>query len=578
MSLGNDFPQEFLGPDKQSKTPSAGWFVALGILLVANLFMWFYPPAQSFRASVFSILSIMALAYSGAFKRYRRLIYAMVVPGLLSWTLVGHGFYWLASSSQYRGPGAAFIRGLAGGPATQSLVSFVVGLVAGMLVPMLILEGYVFLNKDVVQAFSGLDMATVQKILRSLFLNLQRSYYMVRDGEITRTRPQGLPLIGGPGLVIVTPGNAVVFEHGGKLKRVELSGVHRTKRFERIYKVIRLTSRSNLTATSTPIYPAPGMPLARLPEPAPGERNVRRARSKDGIYIDLDFVVYFQIKRRSEPSQDKVLAQFTSQEVRELPDAYFVDKNDVFKAATSFNHWELAVSAIAEDVLRDILTQYNLDELFEPPAESELQRILKNLKGADVAEQEIEIIRNLPKIQGKICQDIRDRINKIVNGDGIEVTYVSIGAVDVPSEVRERLQEEWLARSKVRLAEAERSAILVSSAAEKEARRIRAEADAEAIKLIEQAKASAQQRFLTALGRILSEPKIKERELTSYVMLSLRLIQALQEVAAEPSAKLLFPYGMPFHDIEGTITDLLEDKPAASSTQASPGSPTVEKG
>mgnify|MGYP005838475543 FL=1 len=577
MSVESDFPQEFSGPRK-GNTPSAGWFVALGILLVANLLMWFYPPMQSFRASVFSILSIVALAYSGAFRKYRRLIYAMIVPGLLAWTLAGHGFYWLANSSQYRGPGAAFVRGLAGGPTTESLVSFVVGLVAGIVVPMLILEGYVFLNKDVVQAFSGLEMSTVHKILRSLFLNLQRPYYMVKDGEISRTRPQGLSLIGGPGLVIVAPGNAVVFEHGGKLKRVELGGVHKTKKFERIYKVIRLTSRSNLTATPTPTYPTPDMLPARQPEPAQGERNIRRVRSKDGIYIDLDFVVYFQIRRRSEPSQDKVLAQFTSQEVRQVPDPYFVDKNDVFKAATSFNHWELAVSAIAEDVLRDIVAQYDLDQLFEPPANPEPQAIRDDRRVADLAEPEIEMIRNLPKIRGKICQEIRDRMNRMVNGDGIEVTYVSIGAVDVPPEVRERLQEEWLARNRVRLAEAERAALLVSSEAEKEARRIRAQGDAEAIKLIEQARASAQQRFLTALGRILDESKIKERELASYMMISLRLIQALQEAAAEPSAKLLFPYGMPFEDIEKTIRGLLEDKQAASGALASPESPTVEKG
>ncbi len=60
-------------------------------------------------------------------------------------------------------------------------------------------------------------------------------------------------------------------------------------------------------------------------------------------------------------------------------------------------------------------------------------------------------------------------------------------------------------------------------------------------------------------------------------MISLRLIQALQEAAAEPSAKLLFPYGMPFEDIEKTIRSLLEDKQATSGAQASPESPTTEK-
>jgi len=565
MDWETDYAEK-LSDSKKGNKPSGGWFVGLGVLVIANLLMWFYPPMKSFSASVFSILSIVVLASTRTFKRYHRLVYAMIVPGLFAWTLVGHGFYWLVRSSGYSGPGAAFARGLAGGPHTQTLAAFVVGLLAGILVPLLILEGYVFVNQDSVQAFSGLDMPIVRKILRSLFLNLSRPYLRVEDGGVSKNRPAGLSFIGGPGIVIVTPGNAVVLEYRGKLKRVELSGIHDTKRYERIYKVIRLTSRSNLAAMPTPTYPTPGPTPVQHQEPPKEGRNVKGLRSKDGIYFDLDLEVYFQIKRGREAPQDQVLAEFVSQEIRDLPEAYFVDKSDVFKAATRFNNWELTIAAIAEDMLRDIVGQHNLDELFEPPTENELNRMRAILSSTRGADSEIEAIRDLPQIRGKICREIQDKMNASVNGDGIELTYVSIGAIDIPPEVRTRLQEEWLTRTKIRLVEAEREAILASSAAEADVKRIRARADADVIKLIEQAKVSAQQKLLTVLRKMLQDTATTEREITSYTMLSLRLIEAFQEAASEPSTKLLFPYGMPFEDIEKRIRGLLEDRQTPSDT------------
>ena len=540
MGLDSDFPQELSG-SKKGSGPSAWWFVALGFLVVANLLMWFYPPLKSLSASIFSILSIVVLASSQAFKRYRRIIYAMLVPGLFAWTLVGHGFYWFVTNGDYTGPIADLARWLTGGPYTRAIVAMAIGLLAGILVPMIILEGYLLIHQDVVQMFSGLEVPTVRKILRSLFLNTSRAYFMVKDGEVTKSRPEGLSLIGGPGVVIIAPGNAAVFDNGGKLNRVELSGVHTTQKYERIYKVIRLNSRYNLSASPTPTYPDPSTSPAQTQKPSREGRSVRGLQSKDGIYIDLDLGVFFNIKRKTETPEDSVLAEFTSQKLKDFPEAYFVDKESVFKAATGFNNWELAVSEIAEDVLRNIVGQRNLDQLFGPPSRKELEEILQGSADKEAAQKEINQIRNLPSIRGKICRDIKNEMNKIVNGDGVEVTYVSIGAIDIPEGVREKLQEQWVTEKQQKI-------VLT-----------RSKTEAEALELIEEARTQVQTQLLHRIRMILEEDTGTQGEYSSRVLLSLRFFEVLRDIASHPSTRPLFPFGIPFNNLDSFRTQLLEE-------------------
>lgn len=515
MGMGGDFLQEPSSSKVDSGLP-AWWFVLLGVLAVANFLMWFYPPLKSLPASVFSILSIAALVYNRTFKRYHRIVYAMVIPGLFTWTLVGHGFDWFATRSGYTGAIANLARWLAGGPYTQLLVALAIGLLAGISVPLLILEGYVLIHQDVVQAFSGLDVSTVRKILRSLFLNTGRAYYIVKDGEVIKGRPEGLSLIGGPGVVRIAPGNAVVFEQGGKLNRVVLSGVHPTKKHERIYKVIRLNSRHNVSALPTPTYPDSKTSSAPNQNAPQGGRNVRGLQSKDGIYIDLDLDVFFNIKRKAETPEDSVLAKFASQEVKNFPEAYLVDPGDVFKAATGFNHWELAVSELAENMLRTIVGQLTLDQLFEP------------------------------NIRGKICRDLKNELNKAVSDDGIEVTHVSIGAIDIPEEVREKLQEQWLTEKQRTISRAQ------------------SQTEADALRRIERARRLAQMRMISMIKGLLTDEVGAPGEYSSRIVVSLRFIEALRDIASHPSTRPLFPFGIPFDDIDAFRTQLLEGGKASS--------------
>ena len=81
--------------------------------------------------------------------------------------------------------------------------------------------------------------------LFSILMGAQGAQIVTPGGEIKAVRPAG-PLanifsrLGGPGMVVVNGGAAVVFERSGKFTRVKGPGLVWTKRFERVAKVIDL--------------------------------------------------------------------------------------------------------------------------------------------------------------------------------------------------------------------------------------------------------------------------------------------------------------------------------------------------
>lgn len=497
---------------------STRWIIVLVILGAMNLLVWRFGRFSPLFSSLFLILSIAIAALGRPVRQYRRLVLILVVPGLLVWTLAAHGFH-MAITAGSGGIPVRFFQRVAGEAGGQVMFAVLAGLLAGMLASIAILEGYVFMHQAAIQAFTGLDAKAARRALRSLVLNMNYPYVIVEDGKSVTSKPAGVfPRWGGSGIAIIRPGNAVVFQQGGELTDVELSGVCQTDRFETVYRIINLTPRDILPtprpagSTDTDLV-SDQEENGSLSRPA---RNTENVLTKDRIPLDLDLNVCFRIKRKTEPQQDTTLLAFSSQPRNDFPEAYLVDKQDVFKAATSVNDWELAVGSAARDILRDIAGQNTLDELFQPPDPG-----------------------GPPMIRGKMCEDILEKLNEVTGDWGVEATHVSIGQIDVPDEIKEQLQEQWVT--------AKQKDILIA----------KSQAQAEAFDRVEQARIAVQADMLRSIRRILEETG-QEGRYSSGVLLSLRFIEALREIASNPSAKALFPYGIPFQDMDKLRVQLLE--------------------
>ena len=518
-----------------SSGPSTLWYVTLGVLLVVNGLLWLSGGVGIVVAALFSVLSIAALASGDSVQKYRRIVYILVVPGLLSWIAAAYAFY-AALGNGNGGLATQIFQRIAGGATGDALLAAVLGLLIGVLIPIAILEGYVFMHQAAVEAFTGLDAKTARRALRSLVLNVNYPYYVIEDGKSTVSRPAGVfPKWGGPGKAIIRAGNAVVFQQGGKLSHIALSGVYPTRSFERIYKIVNLTARDNLTqpsAASQASQPvaANGLQTHARSKESPKEepirkRNMRNVLTKDRIALDLDLKVFFRLKRKTEPKQDPTLLAFSAEQPDDLPEAYPVDPGDVYRAATAVNDWEAAVGYVAEDVLRDVVGQTTLDDLFMSPNQTDP-----------------------PQIRGRICQEIQARLNAAVDRWGIVVTGVSIGEIDVPADVQEQIKKDWLFR-KQNLLHVEQS-----------------EAQARAYEEIENARLKVQTNMLRSIRAILDDTGT-EAEYSSNVILSLRFIEVLKDIASDPATRPLFPFGIPFQDLEklrmqllpGATSDALEN-------------------
>ena len=514
---------------------STRWIIVLIVLIIANLFIWLSGYFSVSVASLFSVLTVAILASGKFMLRYRRLMYILIVPGLLAWIFAAHGFY-IAFTSGYGGALVRFFQRIAGESNGQILLAILLGLLVGVLTSIGILEGYVFIHQATIQAFSDLDAKAARRALRTLVLGINYLYFIVEDGKRTTSRPPGVfPKWGGPGIAVIRPGNAVVFQQGGEISHVALSGIYRAKRFEKIFKIINLTSRDNLSTPKQTVPSGTDVLLSSEENRSKSrpERNTRNVLTRDRIPLALDLKIFFQIKRKTSETEDLTLSAFTSGEdpgekAKQLAKAYPVDQEDVFQAATAFNDWEAAVISIATDTLRDIVGQRRLDELFEVPTNK----------------------YEPPQIRGSICQELRDRLNDILNNYGVEVTFVSIGEVDLPDDIHSQIKERWFTDNKIQLARGQRDLKAVQS-----------QTEADAMELVEAARTRAQTLMLNEISEIFA--KFGSVDDIPRDVLWLQFIQALEQIAKDPSTKLLVPYGLPFEDIKH-LEDSFEEKPSAS--------------
>ncbi len=436
---------------------SGWWWFALGVS--------FFVTALVFRlvglvAGVFcALIALVLLINLGRpFRKFRRIVYVIIVPGVLTAVLVASVLRIPEIADILR---ATPLRFIVSGPEAIAFWPVVIGLIAGFLAPLLIISIYVLLNIDQLTSFTSLEAKEARRVLISILLNVNYPYMVIKDGEEKETKPQGiLSRLGGPGLVIIHPNSAVVFERGDKLTKVELGGFVTTERFERPGKIIDLRPQS-------------------------ANQLVEDVLTKDGVPLKIELRIFYQIRRQGEQI---------------LSEPYPVQKRDVFKAAYNVNDWKAATEFLGYDILRDVVAELNLDEVYE-----------------------VDPRTGKPIARASIKKEVMDRLNKMTLTWGTEITWVDIGKIEMPEEAREQLLEKWTSKAK-----------------------------AETLGVIETAKARAESQMIAAVGEAL-----KVAGASAPALVLLRFFEAMKKMSEDPSTKFLFPYGLPFQDVNA-IKSLLE--------------------
>jgi len=121
---------------------------------------------------------------------------------------------------------------------------FVVALPAATLILAIPLLAVMWISSEYILGLNQGYGVTRGEALRLLFSLIFATNYLVAivaEGKETKGKAGGLlKFLGGPGKVVIRPGNAVVFEQGGKVSRIEGPGVVITKRAEIIKAIVDL--------------------------------------------------------------------------------------------------------------------------------------------------------------------------------------------------------------------------------------------------------------------------------------------------------------------------------------------------
>jgi hypothetical protein len=191
----------------------------------------------------------------------------------------------------------------------------------------------------------------------SVFLGAQGAQIVTPGGEIKAVRPPG-PLanifsrLGGPGMVIIDNGAAVVFERSGRFTQAKGPGLVWTRRFERIAKVIDLRRQVR-------------------------SQRVEKVMTRDGLSFDVEQLhVQFDVAADFDPQEGEYA--FSEQALLDLVYRggilYYQSGEEV--------EWGARVVAAIEYHLRNVAASHTMVELVQGQEGNARDRPCANMASA----------------------------------------------------------------------------------------------------------------------------------------------------------------------------------------------------
>ncbi len=224
--------------------------------------------------------------------------------------------------------------------------------------------------------------------LASVLLGINQEWVVISEGERTTTNAKGLlKKLGGPGKVVIEPGNAAIFVKGGKITRVAGPGVTLTKRVERIKQIFNLRNQFKI-------------------------QTVENVITADKIPLTIVMGIPYRIKQAADPNAPEVLADNMGGfpvEPKTLLTAFYNN--------TAAGWAGLAAGAPTVQ-LRDQIMARTLDKLFTQ----------------DGAPNEREI---------KVIEDaIKEAVKGFPDSKGVEILGADIREIKMPDDIKQAYIQE----------------------------------------------------------------------------------------------------------------------------------------
>jgi regulator of protease activity HflC (stomatin/prohibitin superfamily) len=322
-------------------------------------------------------------------------------------------------------------------------------------------------------------------------LGLSQGRINVREGAAQSESGSsgGLMLFGGPGELMVQEGHAVILERNGRVSRVVASGPTFLEPFERLSMVVPLQTRAER------IF-------------------VEQLVTSEGLMIDqLEIWVFHTVALGSveERTQD---GQFQYNES--------ILRTSVW--SPSGNDWRETVRGITTRMAHRIVPRYSLREIMRPENNTtetgaqDLGPDSEEEQGTPASTTDAQNAQPVDPRQ-QLITELRAAVSQITVRIGVAIRGLDLGAVRVSPNVRAHLEEAPLA-------------LMALEAAEQ---------NAEAMQLVERARAKAQRAMIQAIREAWvgagdpTDKAIKDQ------VIAVRYIEALEKMATDPSTKVIIP-------------------------------------
>ena len=357
--------------------------------VIAFLFRWYWG------GTIFALLTLLIAltavppkVYAAAFTVYALLAIAWVSGSILDGILAER---WDATDS------------------TRLAVDAIVGLLIGLIVPAIFwFVNLAFSTKFILTLRKSMDIPfwTAFKYVASVTFDRTQPYIQVANGEKSVEVPKGmLSSLGGPGLLVVSPGNAAVLECGGKITDIVGPGLRPLKRFEYFWKPVETKGIVDLR-----------------PQFKTGEAD--DVRTRDGIPLKFKVGTGFQL----EPKH------ITDQQFEEPEDTRVIGAPEfpVYRATIEKSLYNVPEKGWKDGwfpsdpmhVLRDVVATYTLDQVFSFDRTS--RTFSPNKRTIHKIEEEVKEIYAPSAAKG-----------------GIWFKGIDIREVWMPTEVEAQVVQKW---------------------------------------------------------------------------------------------------------------------------------------
>jgi len=230
--------------------------------------------------------------------------------------------------------------------------------------------------------------------------------------------------------------------------------------------------------------------------------TVEQLATKDKIIIDEFNVLVFHKVDPGPPDQLTQDGLFAYNEERLRRVIWKPDGSD----------WRGGVRSVAETATRDVVGRFNLEEII--PISDDFRT---------------EFRETLTELMNRVTRPLMN----------VTVGTVEITLIRIPKEAQDRLLEKWDAEQQIQIA-----------VSRSEVELVRGDARVTNLRALEEARAIAQQQMIMAISAGFGVANVSG-EAVPETMVQLRFLEALEKIAEDPAAKLIFPATMKLAELNG---------------------------